>query len=349
MAKNYSKKTAKAEQRAAARRARGAQLAERQNYAKDNNSFRRKVEAINGRGGIDTYYYRLPNDEKQRGKDYFFVMRKFVCFLMFLFLLVTIAYFVLSYLQFSFLPENLKGYGALFVETEAKVVEEEGDGEGEEGEEEESGENADYFGLYADGEEEEEGEEGDEEGEDGEETAAESPFLATYNALDPVFGAIKYWSNRLLNQEINLGDSPMYDSMIALYETGMTDSIAPYIILVMPLAILIYIIIALVLLIKAFLGMFGKRIFKGFGIGAILMLLCGVVVAFGLLAYLAGVDGALDFGGIVNVLIGVFTGVGGLVGGYGLLAVLGLPLIVLILSMFARKKIPYSIFDTYGE
>ena len=109
------------------------------------------------------------------------------------------------------------------------------------------------------------------------------------------------------------------------------------------------VIIALVLMIKAFLAMFGKRIFKCFGLGAILMLVCAGVVALGGLAFLAGVDGTLDFGAIVNVLLGSFTNPGGLVGGYGLLILLVLPLLVLILSMFARKKIPYSIFDTYGE
>lgn len=345
MAKNKNQKVAKMEQRQAAQRMRGIQLAERQQYAKENNVYRRKIEAINGRGGIDTYYYRLPNDEKQRGKDYFFVMRKFVCFLMFLFMLVTIAYFALSYLKFSFLPENMQSYGALFIETEAKVEEPaEGEGEGEEGDEE-LAESADHFAIYAEGDEEEgEGEEGDEE-----EAADTATPAVTYNALDPVFGAIKYWSNKLLNKEINLGDSPLYDSMIATYEVGMTDSIAPYIILAMPIAIIIYVITALILMIKAFLAMFGKRIFKCFGLGAIVMLLCAGVVALGGLAALAGVDGTLDFGAIVNVLIGAFTNPGGLVGGYGLLILLVLPLLVLILSMFARKKIPYSIFDTYGE
>ena len=344
MAKKSNKISAKSEQQTAARRMRGMQLAERQRYAQENNLYRRKIESINGRGGVDTYYYRLPNDEKKRGKDYFFVMRKFVCFLMFLLMLVAIAYFALSFMKFSILPANMQHYGALFVETEPKAAEEV-DEEGE-GEEEEASE-ADYTRIYGEGEEEEEEGEEEEEEEGGETAPAFDGD--TYYALDPLFGAIKYWSNRLLNSEINLGESPMYDAMIAKYEAGMTDTIAPIVILVLPLAFVIYIITALVLMIKAFLGMFGKRIFKCFGLGAIIMLLCGVVIALGGLAFATSIDMAMDFGGIVNVLIGTFTGVGGVTGGYGLLALLGLPLVVLILSMFARKRIPYSIFDTYGE
>lgn len=342
----------KAERKKAARQDRGRALAERQKYAKDNSLYRRKVESINGNGGVDTYYYRLPNDEKQRGKDYFFVMRKLVCFIMFLLLLVSVAYFGLSFMKFSVLPANMQQYGALFMETEPKVAEEgEGEGEEEEGEEgEEEASDADHSLIYAEGEEEEEGDEEGEEGEEEEEEPAAATFDGTlYFGLDPLFGGLKYWSNKLMNQEIDLGESPLYDSMMEIYEVGMVDQIASYIILAMPIAIVVYVIIALVLMIKAFLGMFGRRIFKMFGLGAILMLLCGGVIALGGLAFLAGVDGSLDFGGIVNVLIGGLTGAGGFTGGMGLLIILAIPLIVLILSMFARKKIPYSIFDTYGE
>ena len=129
----------------------------------------------------------------------------------------------------------MQSYGALFVETEAKAAEESEEGS-EEGEEEELAESADYSVIYAEGEEDETGEEGEEE-----EPTEETTPAVTYNALDPLFGAIKYWSNKLLNKEISLGDSPMYDAMIATYEVGMTDSIAPYIILAMPIALIIYV------------------------------------------------------------------------------------------------------------
>ena len=309
-------------------------LRNRQNYAIENGTYRRKIEAINGRGGVSVDLYRLPSDEKKRGKDYFFVMRKFVCFLMFLLLLVCIAYFVLGYVKIEAIPEQ---YTALYIEQEAAA--EEGD-ESEEGDEE--ADNADVSILHA-ADEEADGEEEEEEEEEG------SSFNGTvYGVLDPIFGALKYWGGKL-NMNINLGDSPMYDALISKYEVGMTDSIAGYIILAFPIAMILYVITAFIMMIKAFIGMFGRRIVKCFGLGSIIMLICAALTAFGALAYRTDVAESMDFGGIVDVLIGSFNGAGGFVGGYGLLLLLGLPLIVLILSMFARKKVPYSIFDTFGE
>lgn len=311
-------------------------LRNRQNYALENAVYRRKIESINGRGGIPVDLYRLPADEKKRGKDYFFVMRKFICFLMFLLLLVSIAYFVLGYVKIEAIPAQ---YTALFMETEAKSEED------TDNVEEDTAAKSDVAVIVA----ADEANDGDSAKSDADESETSSSFNGTaYNVLDPIFGALKYWGGKL-NVNIKLGDSPMYDSLISKYEVGMQDSIAGYIILAFPFGLILYVLIAFIMMIKAFIGMFGRRIVKCFGLGSILMILFAALTAFGGLAFSTAVDASMNYGGIVDILIGGVTGKGGFTGGYGLLIILGLPLLVLIFSMFARKKVPYSIFDTFGE
>lgn len=75
------------------------------------------------------------------------------------------------------------------------------------------------------------------------------------------------------------------------------------------------------------------------------MLISGVAIAFSMLAYTTEVGTKMQIAKIVDILIGSFKGATSLVGGYGLLALIGLSLLTLIFSMFARKKVPYSIFD----
>lgn len=354
--KKSKRKTEKEKARRAESRARAAQLRNRQNYAIENTRFRRKVESIEGRGGIDTEYYRLPADKKQkRAKDYFFIMRKSVCFLMFLVLLVSVAYFVLGFVKIEQIPAQ---YTALFIETEKKAEENAdatGDKTEEKGDETEQAQNA-AGGLYnADAATDESGEAADgategegttAEGESGETAPAFEG--TTYGVLDPIFGFIKYVGNKL-NMDLNFGESPLYDQMIAKVEVGMADTIAPYIILAFPVCLILYVISALIMMFKAFFGMFGKRIFKCFGLGAIFMILFAAVTAFGGLAFTTDLGATMAYGNIVGILTGALTGAGGFSGGYGLLILLGLPILVLILSMFCRKKIPFSIFDTFGE
>ena len=364
--KKSKRKTEKEKARRAERRARAAQLRNRQNYAIENTRFRRKVESIEGRGGIDTEYYRLPADRKQKkAKDYFFIMRKSVCFLMFLVLLVSVAYFVLGFVKIEQIPAQ---YTALFVETEKKAAEtdeetgdtteETGDTTEETGDTTEEAQNA-ASGLYnADATAEEggetsegetaEGEGSETEGESEEETTAPAFDGTTYGVLDPIFGFIKYVGNKL-NMDLNFGESPLYDQMIAKVEVGMADTIAPYIILAFPVCLILYVISALIMMFKAFFGMFGKRIFKCFGLGAIFMIIFAAVTAFGGLAFTTDLGATMAYGDIVGILTGALTKAGGFSGGYGLLILLALPVLVLILSMFCRKKIPFSIFDTFGE
>lgn len=356
--KKSKRKTEKEKARRAERRARAAQLRNRQNYAIENTRFRRKVESIEGRGGIDTEYYRLPADKKQKkAKDYFFIMRKSVCFLMFLVLLVSVAYFVLGFVKIEQIPAQ---YTALFVETEKKAAdtdEETGDKTEEEtGDETEKVENSASGLNNADATAEEGGEatDGETAEGDGSETEGESGETTsdfdgtTYGVLDPIFGFIKYVGNKL-NMDLNFGESPLYDQMIAKVEVGMADTIAPYIIVAFPVCLILYVISALIMMFKAFFGMFGKRIFKCFGLGAIFMILFAAVTAFGGLAFTTDLGATMAYGDIVGILTGALNGAGGFSGGYGLLIILALPILVLILSMFCRKKIPFSIFDTFGE
>lgn len=337
-----SKKERKQKEAKARRKEYNATLRARQNYATENARYRAKITAV---GGIDNRYYTLPEDKKQRKeKDYFFVMRKFVCFLMMLLMLVSIAYFALNYVKIEAIPSQ---FTALFMETEAKKSETSPDEDPSADKDtppDNEASNADENpagGTTTDNETEPGGvtETGDVETVD---------TVIYYSALDPIFGFIKYVGNKF-NMNINIGESPLYDAMIAKVEVGMADTIAQYIILAFPVAMIVYIITALVMFIKCFIGMCGRRIAKLLPLGSIVMLLCAAITAFGGLAYVTDVAGKMNYGGIVAVLIGGITGAGGFTGGYGLLILLGLPLITFILSLFAKKKVPYSIFDTYGE
>lgn len=336
-----SKKELKQKEAKARRKEYNATLRARQNYATENARYRARIAAV---GGIDNRYYTLPEDKKQRKeKDYFFVMRKFVCFLMMLLMLVSIAYFALNYVKIEAIPSQ---FTALFMETEAKKTETPSGEETPEDEETPSdteASNADE--KQSDNENPDDKTPSDDKNSDGEETTDTGIY---YSALDPIFGFIKYVGNKL-NMDINIGESPLYDAMIAKVEVGMADTIAQYIIWAFPVAMIVYIITALVMFIKCFIGMCGRRIAKLLPLGSIVMLLCAAITAFGGLAYVTDVAGKMNYGGIVTVLIGGITGAGGFTGGYGLLILLGLPLITFILSLFAKKKVPYSIFDTYGE
>ena len=342
-----SKKELKQKEAKARRKEYNATLRARQNYATENARYRAKIAAV---GGIDNRYYTLPEDKKQRKeKDYFFVMRKFVCFIMMLLMLVSVAYFALNYVKIEAIPSQ---FTALFMETEAKKTEtpsgEETPSEEETPSDTEAS-NADETETETGDETGDKTETGDETGdktETGDEEKTDTGIY--YSALDPIFGFIKYVGNKL-NMDINIGESPLYDAMIAKVEVGMADTIAQYIILAFPVAMIVYIITALVMFIKCFIGMCGRRITKLLPLGSIVMLLCAAITAFGGLAYITDVAGKMNYGGIVTVLIGGVTGAGGFTGGYGLLILLGLPLITFILSLFAKKKVPYSIFDTYGE
>lgn len=127
---------------------------------------------------------------------------------------------------------------------------------------------------------------------------------------------------------------------------------------------------AVLLIVFAFLSLFGRRIFKGFGIMSIIMLLAGLAMFVAGLAAMGNYMGnpsitedgvlvsVLDFSQLMNFAFGVFQGAPAtaldpatdvmpltLVSGYGMLIILVVPVVILLLSIFARKKVPYSIFD----
>lgn len=178
--------------------------------------------------------------------------------------------------------------------------------------------------------------------------------------------------------------TPFYDGYIAMAEVkGISDNIAVTLIKFMPFALVAFLLFALWYMIKAFLAMFGKRVFKNFGLGSILMLICAattVVVAVAMISVYAAEAGAeevsLQFGAIGDYFGGAFQSIPAdaeeaasrlqeamdaaqaaidagetpavqvpFVMGYGQLILLALPVVSLILSFGARRKIPYSIFD----
>lgn len=137
-----------------------------------------------------------------------------------------------------------------------------------------------------------------------------------------------------------------------------------------PVVLIVGAVFALIIFILAFLSLFGRRIFKGFGIMSIIMLLGGIGVLIAGMAAMGNYMGypaydaegtvvsVLDFAKISDFLLGMFSGAPEtaldpevdamplkLVAGYGLIALVVIPVVMVILSIFARKKVPYSIFD----
>ena len=272
--------------------------------------------------------------------------RKPVGFLMWLFYIILLvalaAPFVLPKLQLS-LPVNVDQYIAVCMETEPKVVEEENNDENLEdnNESEENAENAVAHGVLGADENESEGEDGSSENvEDGEVSDAPVEFDGTlYSLSDPLYGWIKFVAGKL-GLDLELGESPWYDAQISKIEVGMTDKIAPIVILVYPLFIIIYAILTLALMIQTFICFASndRRIFRFTGIQNIVLLLSGAVILLGCFVSQTEIDGSIDFSGIVNFLIGGVTGTGGFTAGYLLLILIAMPLIELILSFFLLEK-----------
>ncbi len=137
-----------------------------------------------------------------------------------------------------------------------------------------------------------------------------------------------------------------------------------------PIVLVLGALFAVVVIIIAFLALFGRRIFKGFGFLSIVMLLAGLAMFVAGMAAMGNymgnpsidedgiVTSVLNFDQMVNFAFSVFQGAPAtapdpavetasltMVAGYGLLIVMIIPVIILLLSIFARKKVPYSIFD----
>ncbi len=171
--------------------------------------------------------------------------------------------------------------------------------------------------------------------------------------------------------------SPFYDEYKAKEKaSGYTEGIALTLVAYAPLAIAVLLVIALLNMIKAFLALFGKRVFKRFALASIICIICAVavmLVGVGMVSLHTSVEtGAetlsFDIGRIVDILMSAFESapetaeaaaeaVAEVAEGetavvplpfqanYGLLIITALPVVTLLVSFASRKKIPYAIFD----
>ncbi len=235
----------------------------------------------------------------KKGRDYFFVMRKIICFLMFLLFAACILLFVIGYI--NLLPE----YTSLYIEPDYTPKEERI--------------------IEVDGE-----------------IIKKPDESVHFSTVDPIFGFIKKITGK------DMGASPKYDLMAEKVEAGVSDMISSIAMTYYPIAIILFIVIAFISMIKAFLAMFGKRIFRLFGLSSFWMIVFALVIVIGGVASNMAIDESLDFTQIVPFLTAALVRpIDGPVtaAGLSLLAMIVIPISTLILSMFAKKKIPYSIFD----
>ncbi len=225
---------------------------------------------------------------------------------------------------------------------------EETEGEGEEVESEETEDEGIVAEAAAENDEEAEGGDevtGGEEGADGEEAVEEEETVFKPQV-----------STAVITDEAREAD-------------GMS-SIAGMVWTYFPIVLVVGAVFAVIAFLFALLSLFGRRIYKGFGLMSIIMIIAGIV------AFLAGLaasgnymgnpmmleDGTatsvIDFGQIMPFLTGALNGAPAtaidpeletaplaMVAGYGLIIIVVIPVVMLILSFFARKKVPYSIFD----
>ncbi len=309
---------------------------ERQKFAYENYEMRAKVDAVQPKKrGIDNSYYTIEKPKKvKKQKDFFYIMRKPVSFVMFVLLLVLVAIFALGYINI----DGISGYASIY--QEVPVVEEtpeDATTEDTEGETEAEADNAED--ETTEGEESTEGEEGATEEEE-----KPKDVIPSYSAMDPIFGFIKHLSGELMGEEIVLGESPLFDSMMAKREMGMKDTLASTIMFIAPVFLIIYFITALVMMFKALFSIFGKRVYKKFGLGSFVLLICAIVVLLSGVAYTTDLSASMNFGSAVSLLMGALSGTG-FVAGFGLLGMVAVPVVVMLLSLICKKKIPYSIFD----
>lgn len=277
--------------------------------------------------------------EKQRRKerDHFYVMRKFICFLLFLFFLrIFTASAIGIVTKFVALPGQIFGYNtyqntAYYVKPDNTPIDQRTDG-------------------YID-------------------------TTEYISSSDSFFGAVKSLVKlAFFDNADGTSSSPQYDSdteYLAAVDPALDPSLsmAAIIYKYAPLLLIIILLTSLICMIKAFIGMFGRRMFKRFGLASIIIFICSAaLVIYGVIA--CGIaDGApkyvdevlvsvLDFKKITSFVFSAFIGAPAVTpdpalttaalpieAGSGLIAILVLPIITLIFSFFARRKVPYSIFD----
>lgn len=285
--------------------------------------------------------------KKQRRKErsYFFVMRKGICFLMFLMCLIIVAMLALSFI--GIMPE----YTSLYVKPDNTPMDAREEWEAE------NSPNEDGEDVYY---------------EDASVHIGVSEFL---------YGFIgKFAPDFSIDAETGESKCPNYDAVLASLKekneafaegeyTDAMGTIAIYAFEYLPVAIIIMAITAVITLITSFFGMFGRRIFKGFGLAAIIMIVCAVVSVIAGLAFLGNATGypsveeefvnsVVDFSRIGDYMLRMITGAPltefnpeidimpvAVASGFTGLAILAAPVLLLVFSIFARRKMPYSIFD----
>jgi len=142
---------------------------------------------------------------------------------------------------------------------------------------------------------------------------------------DPVFGALEKWASDFIPK---VGDSVYYDSYLANIQT---DNIAITISLyVLPVALILIVIFALIVIIKALVALFTNKACK-LGFLSLLMAIFGLFVA--------GCGVIWNNMGIAEIINFITMDAANVSAAYGLYALIGLPFIAAILSAFAYKKI----------
>ena len=97
---------------------------------------------------------------------------------------------------------------------------------------------------------------------------------------------------------------------ISKVETGMSDNLAAILIQAFPAAIILYVIFALALVIKTFIcwASGDRRIYRHTSIECLIMIILALIVAIGGYACTVDINAKMEFGNIVNYLIGIVTG-----------------------------------------
>lgn len=311
----------------------------------------------------------------RREREYFFVMRKGVCFFMFLVSIVMLAVLAMSFL--NIMPE----YVSMFVAPDLTPGDERPEPELD----------ADGIAIEGTGYQDQSEYVGVSDGIYGfldriMGNKAEEDLEAAEAADDEVADDVVTDDEEGLEEEVELPRSPFYDEISAKLDelTGENApeiaaedgklTIASYLFIYGPIAYLVMAVILVLTAIKAFFGMFGRRIFKRFGLAAIILLVCAIVVLLsGLIG--AGVlngnpkmeapeEGAeeelvsvMDVNSLMDFVTQAFSGYPETAeaaaestfltfrANYGSLILLAVPVVLLVLSFFARRKVPYSIFD----
>ncbi|MBO5773822.1 MAG: hypothetical protein J6R44_03215 [Clostridia bacterium] len=342
---------------------------------------------------------------RRRERDYFFIMRRGVCFVIMLLALVWVGVFAMNYL--GILPE----YTSFLIQPDLTPLDERLDVETGELDEDGNaiiesyvdtsayvsfidpifgalknvlgvdmgtGENGESLSAFYDGtllqlapETATEGEGEEVEGEtEGDDIVAEAAGETEEEVTEGEEGEE---GEADVEEEVVPTFPPQVSTSVITDEAREADSmtsIASMAWTYFPIVLVLGAVFAIIIFLIALFSLFGRRIYKGFGIMSIVMLLGGVAALLAGMAAMGNYMGnpmlledgtatsVIDFSQIMGFLTGALNGAPAtaidpettaqpltMVAGYGLLIVLIIPIVILILSFFARKKVPYSIFD----